>query len=288
MTGHTDARESAVTYFRRWLAAAVAASIFGNVAHAVLDGSAGSIAVAVVVAFLLPLGLLGSTHAAHKLVAAGIVGDAYTTALRISIATVVAAFVLSFHALMELAGDWAGIPWLIAWLVPVFVDLNITGSTVALFALSNAARAEVLEAQPAVALDHAQPGPMLQRAQAVDALVHETVHTPTHVDAQRADLRKPEAISPPAARLTVADLVARTEQEEADAQHIWDAHGATAERIVNDKIVRIDRGKVANVLHELAKGRTELSMIARDTGVGHPTVKKIANHITEQRQEINA
>lgn len=288
MTDRTEARASAVRYFRRWLAAAVAASIFGNVAHAILDGSAGSITVAVVVAFLLPLGLLGSTHAAHKLVAAGIVGDAYTTALRISIATVVAAFVLSFHALTELAIDWAGIPWPISWLVPVFVDLNITGSTVALFALSNAARNEMLAeppAAPASVLDHVQPGPAAP-AWVRDA-TRNIAHTPVHVDAQRADLRKPEPIEPPTSRLTVSELVARDEAERADAQRIADAHHVEAERIVTAGVTRIDRGKVAAVLHEHAQGGRP-SMIARKLNVGYPTVQRIIDHTTEQRQEANA
>ncbi|AXH67070.1 membrane protein [Mycobacterium phage Thyatira] len=284
MTAHTDARASAVRYFRGWLAAAVATSILGNVAHALLS-DAGSPTIAAAIAFLLPLGLLGSTHGVHKLVAAGIVGRAYTAALWISVATVVAAFALSFVALAELAAQWAGIPVFIAWLVPVFVDLSITGCTVALFALSDAARADVLEAQPAPMRVDAQLEP------AAPAAVHSIAHTPVHVDAQpvRVDVddTAPQIQpGPPAARLTVADVMARTERERADAERVADDHLAAAERIVAAGVTRIDRGKVAQVLHEHAQN-TAPSMIARKLNVGYPTVQRIIEHATV-REEVNA
>ncbi|AVR77061.1 hypothetical protein SEA_LESTON_69 [Mycobacterium phage Leston] len=284
MTAHTDARASAVRYFRGWLAAAVATSILGNVAHALLS-DAGSPTIAAAIAFLLPLGLLGSTHGVHKLVAAGIVGRAYTAALWISVATVVAAFALSFVALAELAAQWAGIPVFIAWLVPVFVDLSITGCTVALFALSDAARADVLEAQPAPMRVDTQPEP------AAPAAVRTIAHTPVHVDAQpvRVDVddTAPQIQpGPPAARLTVADVMARTERERADAERVADDHLAAAERIVAAGVTRIDRGKVAQVLHEHAQN-TAPSMIARKLNVGYPTVQRIIEHATV-REEVNA
>ncbi|AHZ95631.1 hypothetical protein PBI_OKIROE_70 [Mycobacterium phage OkiRoe] len=284
MTAHTDARASAVRYFRGWLAAAVATSILGNVAHALLS-DAGSPTIAAAIAFLLPLGLLGSTHGVHKLVAAGIVGRAYTAALWISVATVVAAFALSFVALAELAAQWAGIPVFIAWLVPVFVDLSITGCTVALFALSDAARADVLEAQPAPMRVDTQLEP------AAPAAAHSIAHTPVHVDAQpvRVDVddTAPQIQpGPPAARLTVADVMARTERERADAERVADDHLAAAERIVAAGVTRIDRGKVAQVLHEHAQN-TAPSMIARKLNVGYPTVQRIIEHATV-REEVNA
>ncbi|AIM50406.1 hypothetical protein PBI_OMNICRON_73 [Mycobacterium phage Omnicron] len=283
MTAHNDARASAVRYFRGWLAAAVATSILGNVAHALLS-DAGSPTIAAAIAFLLPIGLLGSTHGVHKLVAAGIVGRAYTAALWISVATVVAAFALSFVALAELAAQWAAIPVYIAWLVPVFVDLSITGCTVALFALSNAERNDLLEVEPTerdtyTDMFSAQP---------------DVVHTPVHTDAhpvrhetQRPDLREPEPVEAAAPRLTVSELVARDEAERADAQRITDDHHAEAERIVKAGVTRIDRGKVAAVLHEHAQGGRP-SMIARKLNVGYPTVQRIIDHTTEQRQEVNA
>ncbi|AON96724.1 DNA binding domain protein [Mycobacterium phage Gengar] len=293
MTAHTDARASAVRYFRGWLAAAVATSILGNVAHALLS-DAGSPTIAAAIAFLLPLGLLGSTHGVHKLVAAGIVGRAYTSALWISVATVVAAFALSFVALAELAAQWAGIPVFIAWLVPVFVDLSITGCTVALFALSDAARADVLEAQPAPMRVDTQPAPMrvdTRPEPAAPAAVRSIAHTPVHVDAQpvRVDVddTAPQIQpGPPAARLTVADVMARTERERADAERVADDHLAAAERIVAAGVTRIDRGKVAQVLHAHAQN-TAPSMIARKLNVGYPTVQRIIEHATV-REEVNA
>ncbi|QXN73813.1 hypothetical protein SEA_SOSEPH_70 [Mycobacterium phage SoSeph] len=280
MTAHTDARASAVRYFRGWLAAAVATSILGNVAHALLS-DAGSPTIAAAIAFLLPLGLLGSTHGVHKLVAAGIVGRAYTAALWISVATVVAAFALSFVALAELAAQWAGIPVFIAWLVPVFVDLSITGCTVALFALSDAARNDLLEAEPAPAAPQHDPAPFVHDWRAA--------HRVTHTDAQpvRVDAETAPPAAPPAPRLTVADVMARTEQERADAQHVAEEHRAAAERIVAAGVTRIDRGKVAHVLHEHAQN-TAPSMIARKLNVGYPTVQRIIEHAAAQPEEVNA
>ncbi|WVX89691.1 helix-turn-helix DNA binding domain protein [Mycobacterium phage Feyre] len=284
MTAHTDARASAVRYFRGWLAAAVATSILGNVAHALLS-DAGSPTIAAAIAFLLPLGLLGSTHGVHKLVAAGIVGRAYTAALWISVATVVAAFALSFAALAELAAQWAGIPVFIAWLVPVFVDLSITGCTVALFALSDAARADLLDAEPVPTA----PQPAAPQ-QAPAPFVHDwrTAHTPTHTDAQAdpVNVDAAQLAAPPAARLTVADVMARAERERADAERVADDHLAAAERIVAAGVTRIDRGKVAQVLHEHAQN-TAPSMIARKLNVGYPTVQRIIEHASV-REEVNA
>ncbi|ASR85765.1 hypothetical protein SEA_EDUGATOR_68 [Mycobacterium phage Edugator] len=284
MTARNDARASAVRYFRGWLAAAVATSILGNVAHALLS-DAGSPPIAAAIAFLLPLGLLGSTHGVHKLVAAGIVGRAYTAALWISIATVVAAFALSFVALAELAAQWAGIPVFIAWLVPVFVDLSITGCTVALFALSDAARNDLLEAEPAPAEPQHDPAPFVHDWRAV--------HAPTRNDAQpvRVDVddqaQHVDPAAPPAPRLTVADVMARTEQERADALRIAEEHRAAAERIVAAGVTRIDRGKVAHVLHEHAQN-TAPSMIARKLNVGYPTVQRIIEHAAPHPEEVNA
>ncbi|AXQ53092.1 hypothetical protein SEA_RANDO14_72 [Mycobacterium phage Rando14] len=294
MTAHNNARASAVRYFRGWLAAAVATSILGNVAHALLS-DAGSPTIAAAIAFLLPIGLLGSTHGVHKLVAAGIVGRAYTAALWISVATVVAAFALSFVALAELAAQWAAIPVYIAWLVPVFVDLSITGCTVALFALSDAERSEQV-----AALDNDQTPDVTPHfdTEVFGPRRFEQTHTPAHIpvhtdaqpvrhETQRADLREPEPVEAAAPRLTVSELVARDEAERADAQRIADEHHAEAERIVKAGVTRIDRGKVAAVLHEHAQGGRP-SMIARKLNVGYPTVKSIIEHTTEQRREVNA
>ncbi|UVD41036.1 membrane protein [Mycobacterium phage Kashi_RDG1] len=282
MSAALTPRESAQRYFRGWLAAGVVTSILGNAAHAVLDPDAGSTAIAVAVAVLLPLGILGSTHGVHKLVAAGIVGRAYTAALNISVTVVAAAFLLSFFALAELAVDWAGIPLWLCWLVPVFIDLSIAGCTVALFALSGAERSEVLDAAVHVAA--------------------QVVHPAAHTVAQPADLQVPlpadsqpdthlvarevdglvhvveESVHDPApGGVSVADLIAR----EAATSDALAAHLPAAEAILAAGVTRIDRVKVAEVLAE-HEADVKPSMIARKLGVGYSTVVRILDHHTAQ------
>ncbi|AVO25593.1 membrane protein [Mycobacterium phage LaterM] len=282
MSAAVSPRESAQTYFRGWLAAGVVTSILGNAAHAALDPDAGSTAIAVAVAVLLPLGILGSTHGVHKLVAAGIVGRAYTAALSISVTVVAAAFLLSFFSLAELAVDWAGISVWLCWLVPVFIDLSIAGCTVALFALSGAERSEVLDAAVHVAA--------------------QVVHPAVHAVAQPADLHVPlpaelqpdthlvareagglvhvveESVHDPAPTgVSVADLIAR----EAATSDALAAHLPAAEAILAAGVTRIDRVKVAEVLAE-HEADVRPSMIARKLGVGYSTVVRILEHHTAQ------
>lgn len=275
-------RESAQTYFRGWLAAGVVTSILGNAAHAVLDPDAGSTAIAVAVAVLLPLGILGSTHGVHKLVAAGIVGRAYTAALCISVTVVAAAFLLSFFSLAELAVDWAGISVWLCWLVPVFIDLSIAGCTVALFALSGAERSEVLDAAVHVAAQVVHP--------AVHAVVQPAdLHVPlpadlqpdTHLVAREADglvhVVEESVHDPAPTGVSVADLIAR----EAATSDALAAHLPAAEAILAAGVTRIDRVKVAEVLAE-HEADVRPSMIARKLGVGYSTVVRILEHHTAQ------
>ncbi|QWK51413.1 hypothetical protein SEA_STINSON_81 [Mycobacterium phage Stinson] len=282
MSAAVSPRESAQTYFRGWLAAGVVTSILGNAAHAVLDPDAGSTAIAVAVAVLLPLGILGSTHGVHKLVAAGIVGRAYTAALCISVTVVAAAFLLSFFSLAELAVDWAGISVWLCWLVPVFIDLSIAGCTVALFALSGAERSEVLDAAVHVAAQVVHP--------AVHAVVQPAdLHVPlpadlqpdTHLVAREADglvhVVEESVHDPAPTGVSVADLIAR----EAATSDALAAHLPAAEAILAAGVTRIDRVKVAEVLAE-HEADVRPSMIARKLGVGYSTVVRILEHHTAQ------
>ncbi|UVD40942.1 membrane protein [Mycobacterium phage Kashi_VT1] len=285
MSAVLTARESAQRYFRGWLAAGVVTSILGNAAHAVLDPDAGSTAIAVAVAVLLPLGILGSTHGVHKLVAAGIVGRAYTAALSISVTVVAAAFLLSFFSLAELAVDWAGIPLWLCWLVPVFIDLSIAGCTVALFALSGAERSEVLDAAVHVAAQVVHPA-----AQAVHAVAQPAdlqVPLPadsqpdTHLVAREVDglvhVVEESVHDPVPGGVSVADLIAR----EAATSDALAAHLPAAEAILAAGVTRIDRVKVAEVLAE-HEADVKPSMIARKLGVGYSTVVRILDHHTAQ------
>ncbi|AEK08042.1 hypothetical protein ANAYA_83 [Mycobacterium phage Anaya] len=276
-------RESAQRYFRGWLAAGVVTSILGNAAHAVLDPDAGSTVIAVAVAVLLPLGILGSTHGVQKLVAAGIVGRAYTAALCISVTVVAAAFLLSFAALAELAVDWAGISIWLCWLVPVFIDLSIAGCTVALFALSGAERGEVLDAAVHVAAQVLHPAAQPVHAVAQPADLHvplpADLQPDTHLVAREADglvhVFEESVHDPAPGGVSVADLIAR----EAATSDALAAHLPAAEAILAAGVTRIDRVKVAEVLAE-HEADVKPSMIARKVGVGYSTVVRILEHHT--------
>ncbi|ASR87253.1 hypothetical protein SEA_LASTHOPE_86 [Mycobacterium phage LastHope] len=285
MSADLTARESAQRYFRGWLAAGVVTSILGNAAHAMLDPDAGSTAIAVAVAVLLPLGILGSTHGVQKLVAAGIVGRAYTAALSISVTVVAAAFLLSFAALAELAVDWAGISVWLCWLVPVFIDLSIAGCTVALFALSGAQRGEVLDAAVHVAAQVVHTGAQVVHAAAQPADLHVPLpadsQPETHLVAHEADglvhVTEASVHDPvPSGAVSVADLIAR----EAATSDALAAHMPAAEAILAAGVTRIDRVKVAEVLAE-HEADVKPSMIARKVGVGYSTVVRILDHHTQ-------
>ncbi|QWY82162.1 membrane protein [Mycobacterium phage MeaningOfLife] len=285
MSAALTPRESAQRYFRGWLAAGVVTSILGNAAHAVLDPDAGSVVIAVAVAVLLPLGILGSTHGVHKLVAAGIVGRAYTAALCISVTVVAAAFLLSFFALAELAVDWAGISVWLCWLVPVFIDLSIAGCTVALFALSGAERDEVLDAAVHVAAQVVHPAAQPVHAVAQPADLHvplpAELQPDTHLVAREADglvhVFEESVHDPAPGGVSVADLIAR----EAATSDALAAHLPAAEAILAAGVTRIDRVKVAEVLAE-HEADVKPSMIARKLGVGYSTVVRILDHHTAQ------
>jgi hypothetical protein len=135
-------------FFWAWLIAATGASILGDVVHALLNTSAGSSTIAAAAALVPPVVLLGSTHGVHALVLSRIVGAAYWVALSITVALVLCAFVLSFEALRELAIVSAGMRTSIAWLRPLAIDLSITGSMVALLALTSAQRSEQVDEEP--------------------------------------------------------------------------------------------------------------------------------------------
>ncbi|AHY26906.1 LamD-like protein [Mycobacterium phage BoostSeason] len=243
-TSKSSPQEAATRFFWAWLIAATVASILGNVTHAVL-GAASSPLIAAAAAIVPPVVLLGATHGVHALVRSRIVGAAYRTALAIVIALAVCAFVLSFEALRELAVVYAGMRPSIAWLWPLAIDLSITGSTVALLALTGQAR----EAQT-YEVEHLDAHPLSPVAP-----VHVSVHTSAQAVAQ-------------AAAVEVAEPAGAT-----------DLPVEAAERLLDAGVTRIDRVKVAQVLAEHAEG-TAPSMIARKLSVGYSTVVRILEHHT--------
>ncbi|ALF01444.1 membrane protein [Mycobacterium phage LilPharaoh] len=276
-----SAEARARRFFWVWLAAGTAASIWGNVTHALMNPHAASPAIAAALAIVAPVGVLGATHGVHALVQTRIVGAAYRASLAITWAVAAASLVLSFASLRELAIVSGGIPPVIAWLVPVVVDLSITGSTIALLALSNAQRAEVVDAPV-----HVEAQPVAQPV----APVHVEVHNDVRTVAQAADLHvsspsvvpaesqpEPAAHGDEPAGVSVASLIAR----EAAASDALAAHLPAAEQIVAAGVTRIDRVKVAEVLAAHAEGVAP-SMIARKLSVGYSTVVRILDHHTSQ------
>ena len=120
------------------LIAAASSSIAGNVAHALMNATAGSPAVAAAAAVVAPAVLLGSTHGVALLVRARTAGWAYWCTLAVTVALAGCAFGLSFDALRDLARRWAGYSDWASVLWPLSIDLSIAVSTLALLALAGA------------------------------------------------------------------------------------------------------------------------------------------------------
>ncbi|AVJ50246.1 membrane protein [Mycobacterium phage Mendokysei] len=129
-------RRNATWFFWFMLAAASAASIAGNVAHALSNPAAGDPAIAAGMAVGPPAVLIGATHGTALLLRVQAGGWAARAAILLTVGLAGAAFVLSFDALHELAVTQAGIRPAIAFLWPVTVDASIAVSTIALLALN--------------------------------------------------------------------------------------------------------------------------------------------------------
>ncbi|MDM2104802.1 DUF2637 domain-containing protein [Mycobacteroides abscessus] len=267
----SDYRDSATRFFWWWLISGTAASILGNVTHALLSASdsGASPVIAASMSLAPPVVLLLATHGVHALVRSRIVGRSYWAALAITVALACCAFVLSFEALRDLAATYAGMRSAVAWLWPLAIDLSITGSTVALLALSSAHRVEQLDE---VAAPEAEEH-------------HDHVHVPApiHLDsvlhADKVygvidDVDEAAAIS---ATLELSEPV-RLDDTVADVEvH----HVEAAARIVEAGITRVDALRVARVLAEYTAG-TAPSTIARKLRMGYETVACILDFYTEQ------
>lgn len=238
-TAQPGNRVGATRFFWSWLIGSAACSMLGVVTHAQL-GSARSPLIASVLAFVIVVIQLCATYGVHALVQARIVGAAYRTALAIAVALALGAFVLNFVALQDLVITWAGIAPVIAWIVPLIVDLGMTASTIAILALTNAQRAEQLHA---IAHAAAQP------AASVHVEVHNTVRAEAH--AAHGDAQPAHAA----------------------------AYLETAQRIIAKGVTRIEAERVAKVLAAYAETAgtpsATPSIIARQTGVHHETVERI-------------
>jgi hypothetical protein len=136
-----ERNKQATNFFWRWLIGSSAASMIGNVAHAMFNTDTGNVAVAALAALVPPAVLLAATHGLAVMVRSQIVGRWFTVALALMTGLGLCALVLSFHALYELAVLQGGMPASIAWLWPLAIDLSVAFSTLALLALTTGKKA---------------------------------------------------------------------------------------------------------------------------------------------------
>lgn len=134
--GRADDDRVATRFFWTVLILATAASVGGNVTHAILKVGGGPlVTVAAAVAMVPPIVLLAATHSVGLLVRTRSAGPIYWSALAMTIGLAGCAFALSFDALWELAVN-AGVRRSIAWLWPLSIDVSIAQSTLALLSLT--------------------------------------------------------------------------------------------------------------------------------------------------------
>lgn len=135
-TPRVDDHRRATRFFWTVLILATAASVGGNVTHAVLKVDSGPlVAVAAAVAMVPPIVLLAATHSVGLLVRTRNSGAIYWSALAMTVGLAGCAFALSFDSLWELAVS-AGVRREIAWLWPLSIDVSIAQATLALLSLT--------------------------------------------------------------------------------------------------------------------------------------------------------
>lgn len=166
------ARETAKMFSWAWLIFASAVSILGNGTHSFLinAGKPGIFQIlAVFLALVPPVFLLGSTHVVTMLIKARRLGWAFGVTLAVTILVGLAAFLLSFYSLKDLAEMLGARHW--TGLVPIIIDLSIITSTLALLTLSQPRR---VKRQP-VQADQLQEllAGVPVRWEAIAAVVHE-------------------------------------------------------------------------------------------------------------------
>jgi hypothetical protein len=297
-TTATKDQRKAQRFFWCWLIAATATSIAGNVAHALLmaahapAGSSINPIVAAALAVVPTIVQVGATHGVHVLVSARITGAAYKTALAITVALVVFAFILSFQALHELAVVYAGMHFAIACLVPLVIDLSITGSTVSLLALARVHRDATVGAQmqaeqePVTAWTAEAPSagaipvePDADLAAEPEVAPEPKKDDPIELDdeAEGAEEVNLADEAEPAVTIPVSAFAAAQAGDSATANapvEPWVRELGLAEMIVNEGGTSIGRIKAAKILHAHRIG-TPPGTIARDEGAGFRTVKSI-------------
>lgn len=120
--------------------------MIGNVAHAMFNSHNAGAAftnawVAACMSIAPPVVLAVTTHGLAVMVRSQITGMFFKVALALLACVAVCALVLSFYSLFELAVKQGGMPWQIAWLWPLIIDLSVAFSTLALLALTTGKKA---------------------------------------------------------------------------------------------------------------------------------------------------
>jgi hypothetical protein len=245
-----------------WLIVATSMSVTGNVAHAVVQASAGTVALAAGAALVPPVVLLAATHSIALLVRTRAGGATYWCALAMTLALAVCAFVLSFDALRALAVS-LGLPQSIAWLWPCAIDVAIAQATLCLLSLSRARIAATTPAilQPARSHEAADAATRRQASPTVNGA--EPVNTPSSTTPR------------PRPRHTAAPTTINSEDPAAIGR--WTP---TAESLVRQGVTSKDPALVATILARHEAGMPP-STIGRTFNVHHSTVGRILSAVEE-------
>lgn len=252
-------RRAAARFFWAWLVIATSMSVTGNVAHAVLQASAHTIALAAGAALVPPVVLLAATHSIALLVRTRAGGMTYWCALAMTLALAVCAFVLSFDALRALAVT-LGLPTSIAWLWPCAIDVAIAQATLCLLSLSRRRGTNVSAAAATCA--RSRPAANNETRQRTTSTVRsaESVTTP-----KRA---APTLIGHTAASTEVGD----------EAPVVIEHWKPIAQSLVRQGVTSKDPALVATILAQHEAGMPP-STIGRTFNVHHTTVGRILSAV---------
>lgn len=161
MSTISQRRQSTMRFYRVVFVSATVASIAGNVGHAILNTPAGAnVVVAAVIASLPPAAFLAVTEGLARLARTGIAGVYYAWALRTAVVIGCASLALSCYSLWHLSTVNAGIPWWLAWLVPLVIDLSEANASLSLLALSTGQRPVEAERRRPAKRAPAKPRPV--------------------------------------------------------------------------------------------------------------------------------
>lgn len=272
----------AVSYWRVTLVVATILSVVGNAAHAWFAVSEGQRVVAALLAVVPPLAFFATVEGIALLVKAGASGAVYKTAVAITAAIALGAFVVSFATLRDFVRAWGALPapWL-AWVFPALLDLLMATATFVLVALGDkpAPRARKVR-DPRVGV--------VWRVR--DFLVAREAEPQVNTSARGARTPSAQSAKSDAAPHTSAPLRApvpanRTSQGARPAPTstdiaVTDAHRERARELVDAAVTQKSAADVARVL-ALAESGASVTRIEREVKVHRDAVKKIVRATQE-------